>query len=179
MAGLVEILRSHARILQRAAAVGDRAAGHRLRALAELRELDDETLAATVKRRHALAVIATELGFDGWPHAAAVLAGERADDFGTLLYPAGASAHWNIWSADYEEARALREQHGGWLLAYKRHFFIVDRYFVETIGLDPEDSDWDRIGRDWARPRDPAARARLYAKRIRCRPEYAELPEPS
>ncbi len=179
MAGLIENLRSHARILQRAAAAGEPAAGRRLRALAELRALDDETLAATVKRRHALAAIAGELGFRGWPHAAAVLGGERAEDFGTLLYPAGASAHWNIWSADYEEARALREQHGGWLLAFKRHYFIVDRYFVETLGLDPEDPDWERIGRDWARPRNPEARERLYAKLIRRRPEYAELPEPS
>jgi hypothetical protein len=179
MAGLVEILRSHARILQREAAARTPAALARLRALTELAALDDEALAAAVKRRHALAAIALELGFEGWPHAAAVLAGERADDFGKLLYPKGGAAHWNLWSADYEEARALRKQHGGWLLAYQRHYFIVDRYFLETLGLDPDDADWERIGRDWVRPRDPAARERLYARLIRQRPAFAELPLPT
>ena len=29
------------------------------------------------------------------------------DDFGTHLYPHGASAHWNIWSASYDEAKAI------------------------------------------------------------------------
>jgi len=39
-----------------------------------------------------------------------------------------------------------------------------DRHYIETIGLDPEDPDWDFIGRDWARPAEPAARQRLYGK---------------
>ncbi len=179
MAGLVEILRSHARILQREARAGSPAARARLRALAGLRDLDDATLAETAQRRHALAAIAQELGFAGWPHAAAVLGGERDDDFGTLLYPAGGAAHSNLWSADYGEARALRERVGGFLLAYKRHYFVVDRHFLETLGLDPGDPDWERIGRDWVRPRDPAARARLYARLIRRKTAFAGLPEPT
>jgi hypothetical protein len=68
-------------------------------------------------------------------------------DFGTLLYPDGADAHWNIWSASYAEARSIRAHYGGYLLAYRRHFFIVDRYFIETLGLLPEDPDWELIGR--------------------------------
>ena len=91
------------------------------------------------------------------------------DDFGTLLYPNGASAHWNIWSASYDEAKAIRADHGGYLLAYKRHFFIVDRHFIETIGLDPDDPDWEKMGRDWVRPKDPEARGRLYARLTRDR----------
>ena len=57
--------------------------------------------------------------------------------------PDGADTHWNIWSASYAEARSIREHHGGYLLAYRRHFFIVDRYFIETLGLLPEDPDWE------------------------------------
>lgn len=100
---------------------------------------------------------------------AAVLRGEETADFGTLLYPKGADVHSNIWCATYEQARKIREQNSGYLLAYRRHFFIVDRHFIETLGLDPEDPDWDSIGRDWVRPLDPAARERLYSKLIRSR----------
>jgi hypothetical protein len=55
------------------------------------------------------------------------------------------------------------------LLAYRRHFFIVDRYFIETLGLLPEDPDWELIGRDWVKPRQMDARARLYGTLIRRR----------
>jgi hypothetical protein len=168
---IIDELKSRARALHRAAAQKDPAALDRLRSIPELKELDDAEVAARARRRHCLAALARELGFAGWPHAVAVLEGAEASDYGTLLYPNGASAHWNVWSASYDEARAIREEHGGYLLAYKRHFFIVDRYFVETIGLDPDDPDWDDIGRDWARPLAPEARTRLYEKLIRARPE--------
>ena len=68
-----------------------------------------------------------------------------------------------------EEAKAIREQHGGYLLAYRRHFFIADRYFIETLGLDPDDPDWQLIERDWVKPRRADARERLYGKLIRRR----------
>lgn len=162
----IQILKTRARALHRAAQAGDPAALARLRHHRELRELDDEGLRAAVRRRHCLARIADEHGFGGWNHAARVLGGadDDEDDFGTLLYPPGASAHWNIWSARYEEASAIRRDHGGFLLAYRRHFLIVDEHFIATLGLDPGDPDWAAIGRDWARPGDPAARSRLYGK---------------
>jgi hypothetical protein len=137
--------------------------------LPELKDRDASELPAFVQRRHCLAIVARELGFQGWPHAVGVLSGTDSTDFGTLLYPDGADAHWNIWSASYVEARSIREQHGGYLLAYRRHFFIADRYFIETLGLLPEDPDWELIGRDWVKPRQMEARARLYGSLIRRR----------
>lgn len=158
---LIDRLKDDARRLHKQAGAGDPRA---LARLAPVRKQDEP-----VQRRHCLAARARELGFTGWPHARAVLSGERFDDFGTLLYPPGASAHWNIWSADYGEARGIREEHGGYLLAYRHQFLIVDHYFIETIGLDPEDPDWARIGRDWVKPGDVDARARLYEKLIEAR----------
>lgn len=163
MGSLLENLKTHARVLHKQAARGETAALARLRGLRELRDASDDALAREVKRRHCLAVIARELGFDGWPHLVAIVSGRREDDFGTLLY---ADGHWNIWSASYEEARAIRAEHGGYLLPYKRQFVIVDRYFIETLGLDPDDADWAQIGRDFARPASLQARERLYAKLI-------------
>ena len=166
MAAVLDHLRSHARILQRSAQGKDPQALTRLRQDGELGDLDESALAGSVRRRHCLRAIARELGFGSWVQARATLSGEDASDFGTLLYPAGGYAHWNIWSASYEEAKRIRRQHGGYLLAYRRQFFIVDRHFLKTFGLDPEDPDWEKIGRDWVRPQDPAARQRLYGKLI-------------
>jgi hypothetical protein len=174
MERIVHDLKAKARILQALVQKGERDALLRVRKLPELAETNDTSLPAAIQRRHCLSVIARELGFDGWAHALSVLTGQRSDDFGCLLSPPGAAAHWNIWSASYDEARAIRAEHGGYLLAYKRHYFIVDRYYLETLGLDPEDEDWDRMDRDWVHPREPAARARLYAKLIARRYEAAQ-----
>jgi len=166
MAGVISDLKAQARILHRQIVEREPVAVARAQQLAELRDSDTAALPGQIRRRHCLAVIARELGFQGWPHAAAVLRGTDSSDFGTLLYPKGGDVHWNIWSASYDEARTIRKQHGGYLLAYRRHFFITDRYFIETLGLNPDDPDWQLIGRDWVKPRRSDARERLYGKLI-------------
>ncbi|MEM8963427.1 MAG: hypothetical protein AAGD38_18235 [Acidobacteriota bacterium] len=169
MNDVLDSLRSHARIVHRLVRAGDRSSIDRLRKLRELRTLTDGDLADTVQRRHILTAMARELGFTGWSHLCAVVDREETGDFGTLLYPHGLEAHWNIWSASYDEARGIRAEHGGFLLTYKRHFFIVDEHFVRSLGLDPDDPDWRKIGRDWAQPADTVARRRLYGKLIATR----------
>lgn len=166
MVELVQHLKSHARILHRHTRERAAEATGRIRALEQFRNSDDSEIARNVLRRHCLAVVARELGFEGWPHAAAVLSGSRSDDFGTMLYPRHGAAYWNIWSASYAEAKSLREQTGNYLLAYKKHYFIVERYFIESLGLDPDDADWERIGRDWVRPLDLDARSRICLRLI-------------
>lgn len=168
MVDLIDVLKSRARILHRNAAALEPGAVARVRKHVDSKETGDDM--SELQRRHCLTVVAKELGFSGWSHAAAVFAGRPVDDFGTLLYPTrGGEAFWNVWSASYAEARRIRQEHGGYLLAYKRHFFIVDRYFIENLGLDPEDDDWARIKRDWVRPGDLAARNRLYSNLLRSR----------
>ena len=142
MAGVIADLKARARILHRHIDAGHPDALARVQQLAEFRGLAADAIREGVRRRHCLAAIATELGFDGWPHAVAVLSGKESRDFGTLRYPHGGEAHWNIWSASYEEAKTIREQHGGYLLAYRRQYFIADRHFIKTIGLNPDEPDW-------------------------------------
>ena len=154
MVDVIDDFKAHARILQRGVGAKDAAALARVRVLDELRGLDDDAIAERVQRRHCLAVVAQELGFAGWPQASAVLRGEDPEDYGTLLCPDRCAAHWNVWSATYAEARGIREEHGGYLLAFDRHYFIVDRHYIADLGLDPDDPDWERIGRDWPRPGD-------------------------
>lgn len=123
------------------------------------------------KRRHHLAAVARELGFDGWPHLVAVLNGDETERFGSLLYGPACWAHTNIWSTSYEEASSIRAEHGGWLIPYEHQFVIVDRHFLESLGLDPDDPDWEVMGRDWISPRNEAARARLCRRLVRARAE--------
>ena len=166
MADIVDALKAHARILHRRAQSNEPGALARLRKLKELRPLDDASLCSHVKRRHCLAVVAHDLGFESWTHATQVLRGENTSDFGKLLYGPRCGAHFNIWCATYEEGRTIRAQHGGFLLAYRRQCLVVDEHYVRTLGLDPDDPDWRRMGRDWLKPNDPEARGRLYGKLI-------------
>ncbi len=163
MATIIHNLKAQARILHRQAADQDPAALARLKAAGITGD--------PIKRGHFLSALARELGFDGWPHALQVLGGSPSGDFGTLLYPSSSGAYSNIWSASYEEARSIRAEHGGYLLAYKHQFFIAERDFIETLGLDADDPDWNLIGRDWVRPANPEARGRLYEKLVRVRLE--------
>jgi hypothetical protein len=171
-------LKVRAEILHHAVATGDAPSTLRLRALPELRRADAGALgafAARIQRKHCLAAVAREAGFETWEHALRVLRGESGEtDHGELLYPKGASAFLNHWFATYDEAHAVHVERGGYLLAYKRHYFLVERdYVATTLALDPDDADWAAIGFDWPRPRDPSARRHLYGKLLAARREAA------
>jgi hypothetical protein len=162
MVDVINSLKANARILHRSAQAGDSNALHRIKRHLGIGLLPD--FDSQLKRRHCLKVVARELGFDGWGHVTSVIEGKNRDDFGTLLSPARCSVHQNIWCASYKEAKALHNEKGGYLLAYKNQYLIVDAHFIETLGLEPDDKDWSNIGYNWARPGDIEARKRLYAK---------------
>jgi len=169
MVNLVDDLKQRARRLHRGASAGDPDAIARLRALPELRALDDASIAKAARRRHALSALARALGFDGWPHAKAVLSGEAVRDRGQLMFEEHCGAYPNIWSADYAEAARIRRAHGGYLLPYKHQFLIVEAPFVASLGLDPDDPDWDAIGRDWLEPANRAAWTRITRAAVEAR----------
>ncbi len=160
---LVQSLRHAARLLQARARAGDERTLERIAAGAGPLEADP-CGRRIVQRRHCLQVVARHLGFAGWPHAKQVLSGERCEDAGTLMYRDTGGAITNIWSASYEEAAGIRREHGGFLLPYRRHFQIVEAPYIEWLGPDPADADWDRIGRDWVCPTDRAGWCRLTAR---------------
>jgi hypothetical protein len=80
-------------------------------------------------------------------------------------YPDRLDVYLNLWFADYETARRAREVEGGFLLPYEHHFFICPPGAIRSIGLDPDDPDWEKVGWDCARPKDPEACRRLCEKR--------------
>lgn len=72
----------------------------------------------------------------------------------------------NQWFSNYDEARRALDSGNGFLLRYKNHFFVCEADVIEALGLEPDDPDWENIGRDAAMPKDPEALQRLRKKRI-------------
>ena len=167
MSTLRDDLKARARALHRAAQLRDPVAIAELRRCRDLKPLDDDALVARAQRRHCLSALAQRLGLSGWSHLTALLDG-TSNDFGTALH-IGSPAQWSIWSASYAEAQSIRAEHGGWLLPYRHQYMVVDEHFVRELGLDPDDPDWARMGRDWVEPRDPQARLRLFERRLAAR----------
>jgi hypothetical protein len=180
-------LKTRAEILHRRIQANDHHAIGRLRVLPEFRRASYERLATatgTIRRRHCLTVIAAELGFASWPQAKTAISGDDPGvgpgaDFGTILYSGhGCAAHLNRWYKTYEEAAADRTESGGYLLAYKRQYLVVDHYFIQSLGLDPADPDWEALGFDWVRPKSVAARSRLYGQLVASLPRAVSAPFP-
>lgn len=82
----------------------------------------------------------------------------------TTMYVEGMTRFLNRWFAHYEQARASLEKEGGYLFPYKSQFFITEREAIRELGLDPDDPDWELIGRDWVKPLDLPAYERLRKK---------------
>lgn len=166
---VIDLIKLRARMLHKQLERAEPDAVVRLRKLPELRRLHEDALLQTAQRRHCLAVLARELGLQGWSHLTALWSEQEVSGYGALFYPPSCGGHWNVWSASAEEALSIRAQHGGYLLPYKHQFVIVERAFIEDLGLDPDDADWARIGRSWIRPTDLAARHRLCKAALRAR----------
>jgi hypothetical protein len=89
------------------------------------------------------------------------------EDSETLWYPPTLDVFLNRWFTNYEEARALLESEGGYLLPYKQQFFVCEADAIRAMGLEADDPDWERVGWDCARPADRQAYERLREKRER------------
>jgi hypothetical protein len=146
-------------------------AAERLRVLPSFAALATERIVEwrdEIRRKHALAAIAAELGYDSWDALRAAC--ERADpqsavDVERLFAGPRSDVFLNHWCRSYDEARAIHEQTAAFLFPYRSQFVVCPGELLALHGIDPFDPDWARIGRDWARPRDQAAFARL-ARRL-------------
>jgi hypothetical protein len=72
----------------------------------------------------------------------------------------------NRWFRTYHEAKKSMETEGGYLFPYRNQFFVTESEAVRELGLDPNDSDWEFIGRDWVCPLNREAWDRLRHKRM-------------
>lgn len=152
----------------------DRAAWRLRRATALRAPSTPARMRETARLKHALEAVAREQGFPDWsackrhfelaPHAVDLQAPRRltADREGDGPFaPILRGNYLHLWFADYEEADKVRRENGGYLLTYRRQYFVCGEDAIAALGLDPADPDWDLMGRDWAWPGDQAAKARL------------------
>lgn len=123
-----------------------------------------------IKRKHALQLIAVENGFTTWVELKQHIE-QRSNkklynkhSLYTALYPRRCQGFLNQWFTQYDEARAYLDEIGGYLFPYKDEFFICQAGYIEALGLDPQDRNWEQIGFDWVHPTDHAAWERLNTK---------------
>lgn len=140
-------------------------AAERLRALPAFASLPPAELRAgrdSVRRKHALAVIAREQGFASWAELKAAREQEAASgvDFEALLSRVG-GLFLNRWFSSYAEALASQRAEGGYLFPFRRQFFVCEASLLTALGVDLADPDWARAGPNWVEPLDRAAHARL------------------
>jgi hypothetical protein len=127
-------------------------AAKRFQRLPEFKESSlDEIIKTEIKRKSALAVIATEKGFISWTELKCQLPFVR----GGFL---------NHWFSSYKQAKIHHKLNGGFLLPYKKQFFICDADYIKNLGFNPDDPDWKLIGFDCAKPDNNEAWKRLYKK---------------
>ncbi len=137
----------------------------------KLPHLRDSSLEQIVKSddirlKHALAVIALEHDFESWPAFKQQLErkeqlAQRRQSYYTRFYPQRCARYMLEWHANYEVASLELGRTGGYLFPYKNQYFICEAPYVEALGLDPDDSDWERIAFNWVQPADQAAWQRL------------------
>lgn len=174
-------LRTHARRLLKqlkhpTGAAEALAAAERFRRLRSFADRSRQKLWAErdrVRLKHALAVVALENGYDSWPALKTAADEGRTPPFAAVVppgrewYESGMDVLLNRWFATYEAARASLEEEGGFLFPYAHQFFLCEAEGIRILGLDPDDPDWERIGRNAVEPADAAAWERLREKRAR------------
>ncbi|GAB5493600.1 MAG: hypothetical protein Phog2KO_38150 [Phototrophicaceae bacterium] len=124
-----------------------------------------------IKLKHALTVIAQEHNHESWAsfkqkleRKAKLKAHKQANPYHTDLYPRRCAGYVLEWHSDYEIASTELGRIGGYLLPYKKQFFICEAPYIEELGLDPDDPDWALINWNWVRPADQDAWQRLNEK---------------
>lgn len=111
--------------------------------------------------KEAFALIATSAGFASWREMKAAL------DIHELLRPPHSSALWSVWYGKYDDAAGHLQEQGGYLLPYQKQYFICDEHYIVSLGIQLGDPDLEKIGPDWARPKDVEAWNRILKKIVR------------
>lgn len=111
------------------------------------------TIIKNVKRKHALAIIAIEYGFNSWSNLKTYFDKTILTTF--IMH----SGFLNQWFASYKEARAYLASNSttSFLLPYKHQFFVCEANCIESFGLNPNDPNWQLIGYNWIEPSNIAA----------------------
>ena len=101
------------------------------------------------QHKHCLNLVAMQNGFQDWNHAHQVFGGLATvgEDMGDFWYKD--LGFTNFWFSDYAEAkRFLSTDTTVYLLPYRKQFFAVGYEYLEARNLLPQDTAWEKCGRD-------------------------------
>jgi hypothetical protein len=111
-----------------------------------------------IRLKEAFAHLARMSGFSSWRDLKANL--EQSE----IFCPPGHSAQMKTWYASYGDAVSHLAARGGYLLPYQKAFFLCDEGYLRFLGLSPNDMDLQKVGNNWAEPKDGPAFQRLLKK---------------
>ncbi|MEZ5016223.1 MAG: hypothetical protein R2800_04170 [Flavipsychrobacter sp.] len=101
--------------------------------------------------KHAYWVLAIENNHETWQQYRDTIIKEDC------MYIGNSSAFLNVWYANYEEAKQHQNAQGGYLLQYRKDYFICTEELIKELDLALFKKEWEEIGYDWAQPKSKAA----------------------
>ncbi|TQV88104.1 hypothetical protein [Aliikangiella coralliicola] len=119
-----------------------------------------------IKRKHALHIIALENGFECWTDLKQQVELENTIDFTTFFGNPAFCGFTNHWFNNYDEAKKHQLENGGVLLPYRHHYFVTTYLFLEALGFDCGDPDWESMGFDWVNPLSQSAKKSILRKLV-------------
>lgn len=131
-----------------------------------------------IQRKHALAVIAREMGFRDWQHLTDEAHIELPAFDTARLFTPKTGFYLNSWFVTYEEAKSALTRKDRFLFPYRHQFVVCEGGLLKSLGIDVADPDWQAIGRDWVKPQDAKAHYRLNQKLARIVPPVPERRRP-
>ena len=113
--------------------------------------------------------MAREAGFKTWQMAVDVMDARLVpgDDFGDFWYSTATDVMLNHWCRNYEEALAVHKDHGGFLIPYRRHFAVVQKAYIEILGMDADDPAWQAVRYNLVEPEDKISYRHLTLCRLK------------
>lgn len=112
----------------------------------------------SIQLKDALQTVAKASGYNSWRELSINF--EETEIFN----PPRWSSQWKTWYASYDEALIHLKSVDGFLLPYRKQYFICDIHYIEALGISPSDPDLITIGRDWTKPIDLVAWNRVIDK---------------
>lgn len=127
-----------------------------------------QTSPQPLQLKHCQRYIARQYGFTDWEHARQVLnceTGLSPIGYGEFWYHPKCTMLLNHWCRDYQEAQQVLAEQGGYLLPYKKQFVVVQKAYLEALGLDADDPLWATLDNNWCQG-DQEVRLHLALKRV-------------
>lgn len=129
-----------------------------LRIKAKLLQKAKKKAGKEIQLKEAFDIIAKASGFKSWQDLSELYVATEH------YCPKGSSAHWKVWFKNYDEALKHLADGADYLLPYRDHYFICEKDYLTFLGIDPNDEDLKKIGRNWIEPKDADAFLRLTTK---------------